>query len=244
MLHPVHKWFSTCTAVPSPEAAAIAYTISLANHCRFCATVHDAVLCSTGHASSAAAIRARRYESISSASIRNAALWAFSGFGHPAPEWIAAAAEAHFANRVGNALGLTAAFPFIPRPLRPWFAQRTAGASLLRPSGITGAPAAVSPVVEQRIRTHTQAWHGEEPGPNRGWVENYLADLSRPDRAIARLALLTALASHQVDYLVRDAFRDAVPGPGDLAAVIRWSAHLGAQRVVRTPPSGVVIAAA
>jgi len=244
MLHPVHKWFSTRTSKHPPETAAIAYTISLANRCRFCATLQEAILYSTGHSRTAAAIRNRRCESIPSPTLREAALWAFSGFGRPTAEWIAAATETHFANRVANAIGLTASLRFTPRLLRPWFAQRTAGATLLHPGRIAAAPAAVSSLVEKRVRTHVHAWHGEEPGPNRGWVENYLADLSRPDRAVARLALLTALASHQVDRLVRESFRDDVPSPAAFDAVLRWSALLGAQRVVRTLQSGVVIAAA
>ncbi|MBL8176828.1 MAG: hypothetical protein JNK48_19285 [Bryobacterales bacterium] len=235
---------SDCAGNQPVDASAIAYLISLHNRCRFCAVLHESSLHSSGHGGAATAIRTRAFDSINPAGLKEAVLWSCTGFGRPKPDWVAAAYTTHFTNRVANAVALPAPPGLAPKPLRRWMAHRTAGASLLRPAANPVLPAGLAAVVAHRVHTHVSAWRGEDPGPNRGWVENYLADLSLPDRAAARLALLTALASHQVDHLVREAFCHAAPDSLDILSVIRWGASLGARRAIDSLQSGVVIAAA
>ena len=81
-------------------------------------------------------------------------------------------------------------------------------------------------------------WDGAPPGPGRSWATDAVAGLPRADRAATRLALLTALASYQVDDAVvaEAGLRDA-----DLLGLTSWAAftaarHLGARMAVSALP--------
>ncbi len=56
--------------------------------------------------------------------------------------------------------------------------------------------------------------------------------------------MLTAMASHQVDRMVVDAFREWEAEDGKLEEVVNWGAWLGARRAIDRARSGVVHAAA
>lgn len=237
------RFFGHLHPCNSIESAAVAYVVSLHNRCPFCADLHEATLYGLRMRSTVAAIRERRFASIANPRLRQSVLWADAGLGHAEGEWSKAAEHAHFANRVANAMGWPAASRFTPRRIRKWAADRVARGRLVPSEPLHPTPALLSNEVEHRIRTHLRAWRGEDPGPNRGWVENYLADLTTSQRAAARLALLTAMASHQVDAFVRVAFQDRYGNPA-MEAVIEWAARLGSRRVMDVTSGRVVHAAA
>jgi AhpD family alkylhydroperoxidase len=244
LFHEVIGWFERCSDNDAAEGAAVAYTVSVQNRCWFCADVHEAALYGLGMGSVGGAIRSCCFGSIADGKVRRAAMWAYAGVGPAEEEWVQAAEGAHFANRVANAMGWRRASRLTPRLIRAWSARRLAGARLERREGMAVSPAVLPGEVEWRIRTHVRAWNGEEPGPNRGWVENYLADLTKRERAAARLALLTAMAPHQVDGMVREAFADAYGDVREMETVIRWAAWLGCRRAMDVTLGRVVDAAA
>jgi hypothetical protein len=82
-------------------------------------------------------------------------------------------------------------------------------------------------VVEARVG----AWSGEEPQLSRAWVQTAITGLSEPEAAAARLALLTALAPHQIDDVVVAAYRCHEPADRRLLALLAWSSAQAARRV-------------
>jgi len=81
------------------------------------------------------------------------------------------------------------------------------------------------------VRKRLEAWNGEDPGLSRNWVKDAIAPLSDAARPAGRLALLTALAPHQVDAGVIQAFRDQQPGDDQLIAVTAWASFTAARRI-------------
>lgn len=99
----------------------------------------------------------------------------------------------------------------------------------------------VAKPVRQLVIARLREWQGEEPGLSRGWAERAIDVLPPPHRASGRLALLAALASHQVDGAVLEAAR-ARPGPaGDetLVATAAWASFGAARRVGSWLATGV-----
>ena len=93
------------------------------------------------------------------------------------------------------------------------------------------AAVGVSERVRARVLAELAAWRGEDPGLGRGWVEEGIGDLEGPDRAEARLALLTARGSFQVDDGVISAFRVTRPADSDLIALTAWASLAAARRI-------------
>ena len=81
------------------------------------------------------------------------------------------------------------------------------------------------------VREHIIDWNGEPPSLSRGWVEKALAGLDDADQPAARLTLLTALASYQVDESTIDTFRAQQPGDDKLIAATAWASFTAARRV-------------
>lgn len=81
------------------------------------------------------------------------------------------------------------------------------------------------------VQTRLQAWQGEELGLSRAWVEHATRDLVEDERPIGRLALLTALASYQVDDEVVTAFRKLHPTDQALVGVVAWASFAAARRI-------------
>jgi AhpD family alkylhydroperoxidase len=107
---------------------------------------------------------------------------------------------------------------------------------------VAGAFAGFAAVVEQagsavlpepvRVLTsaRVQAWGGETIGLSRRWVEEAAAEVQDEHRAAARLTLLTALASYQVDASVVGDFRSRYPGDSQLIAATAWASFTAARR--------------
>lgn len=100
-------------------------------------------------------------------------------------------------------------------------------AAVLEHAGAT----ALSPKVRTVVHNHVQSWNGDDPSLSRQWVEQAIDELDDEDRATCRLALLAALASHQIDEHVVEAFRAYRPGDHDLVTVLAWASFTAARRV-------------
>lgn len=88
----------------------------------------------------------------------------------------------------------------------------------------------VSEPVRVLVTAELAGWHGEPRGPSRAWVEDAVSALPEPHRAAGRLALLTALASYQIDRAVVAEFRRRQPGDTALIELTSWAALAAARR--------------
>ncbi len=89
-------------------------------------------------------------------------------------------------------------------------------------------PAAVRDVVAAVLHD----WRGDDPGLSMHWLDEATNVLTDPfDRASARLALLTAIASYRVDETVISTFRSHRPSDADLIANTAWASLKATQRI-------------
>lgn len=127
---------------------------------------------------------------------------------------------------------------FVPQANLPedlsWAATNTAVAGafagfakVVEEAGREVLPEQVRALVSERV----QAWNGEAMGISRHWVENAVVEINEAHRAAARLALLTALASYQVDASVVEGFQSQYPDDGQLIAATAWASFTAARRV-------------
>ena len=79
--------------------------------------------------------------------------------------------------------------------------------------------------------SHTNAWNGEEMPLSRSWVEDAIASMGEEYKPVARLALLTALASHQVEEGAVEAFRKQRPTETDLVRTVAWASFAATRRI-------------
>ncbi|ROP41683.1 AhpD family alkylhydroperoxidase [Saccharothrix texasensis] len=85
--------------------------------------------------------------------------------------------------------------------------------------------------VRSLVLEHLARWDGKPMGVSRAWVEDAIAGLPEDQRDAGRLALLTALASYQIDQSVLDRFRAGRPDDGSLIDLTSWSSLAAARRV-------------
>ena len=93
-------------------------------------------------------------------------------------------------------------------------------------AALGGAAAAIeeaaADVITQPVRDlvtgRLNSWDGRQPGPSKAWSDEAVAGLDAADRPAGRLALLTALAPHQVGKADVADFRSATTG-GDAAVI-------------------------
>ncbi len=78
---------------------------------------------------------------------------------------------------------------------------------------------------------HLESWQGEDPGLSRSWVERAIIGLDERVKPAARLTLLTALASYQVDEGVINAFRANEPSDESLVKATAWASYMAARRI-------------
>src|SRR5262249_21644380 len=81
----------------------------------------------------------------------------------------------------------------------------------------------LSPQVRALVSETLSTWHGEPAGLGQAWVESAVAGLVGADQAAGRLALLTALASYQVDEKTIRAFRTHYATDAQLVGVAAWA---------------------
>jgi AhpD family alkylhydroperoxidase len=108
---------------------------------------------------------------------------------------------------------------------------------------VAGAVARAAAVAEQLGATfvpeeakavvfgHVSRWRGEAMGPSRAWVEEAIGPVAPRARPAARLGLLAALASFQIDEGVVRAFREQSASDEALLGMAAWAAFTAARRV-------------
>jgi len=99
-------------------------------------------------------------------------------------------------------------------------------AGVVEEAGRRVLPEPVRFLVAERIG----AWHGEAMGLSRSWVEEAVVELREAHRAAARLALLTAFASYQVDAGGVEDFQAHYPDDAQLIAATAWASFSAARR--------------
>lgn len=103
--------------------------------------------------------------------------------------------------------------------------------------------AALPATVRELLQGWLAQWRGEDMSLSRAWVELAVEGLKAQERPVARLALLAALASHQVDDGVMQACRSEGMTDADLIATASWAAF-GAARQIASWLSPLLEAAA
>jgi alkylhydroperoxidase family enzyme len=132
----------------------------------------------------------------------------------------------------GDALALLPGAEELPADLS-WAAANpcvaaalAAAAAAFEAAGVRAAP----PSVRAAVHTRLSEWDGAAPGLSRSWVEDEIVQLPAADRPAGRLALLTALASYQVDAAVIEEYRFADPDDAALVDLTSWAAFAAARR--------------
>jgi AhpD family alkylhydroperoxidase len=106
-----------------------------------------------------------------------------------------------------------------------------AGAFARGAAAIDGAGRRAVPAeVRELVVAHVSRWDGRPLGPSRAWVEDAVAALPAGLRPAGRLALLTALASYQIDQPVIDRFRADRPDDRSLIELTSWASFTAARR--------------
>ena len=82
-----------------------------------------------------------------------------------------------------------------------------------------------------RVEEHVGKWSGEDMGLSRSWLDQAVAGLEGQALDDAKLALLVALAPHQVDDALVKRFRDRRPQDSELIGAVSWAAFCAARRV-------------
>lgn len=118
--------------------------------------------------------------------------------------------------------------------------NETIEAAFTRAAGVIddAARASVPARVREVVRRELAFWPGSSPALTASWVEPAIVGLPASERATARLALLTAIASYQVDATVVDAFRRYQPSDRALVELVAWASLSAARslgkRLLRT----------
>ncbi|MBO0783243.1 MAG: carboxymuconolactone decarboxylase family protein [Ktedonobacteraceae bacterium] len=91
-------------------------------------------------------------------------------------------------------------------------------------------------LLAQKVRTlvsdFLQGWQGEQMPLSRAWVNQVVAPLPEADQAAGRLALLAAVAPHQIDAAIIRAFRVQQEADTPLVGVVAWASFQAARRIV------------
>nr|WP_237554907.1 carboxymuconolactone decarboxylase family protein [Streptomyces sp. SID4948] len=88
---------------------------------------------------------------------------------------------------------------------------------------------ALSQPVRRLVLDRLKVWDGRPVGISRGWVDGAVGELAAADRAAGRLALLTALASYQIDDEVIRGFHAETPDDTRLIEATAWAAMAAAR---------------
>ncbi|HEX4832633.1 MAG TPA: carboxymuconolactone decarboxylase family protein [Trebonia sp.] len=101
-----------------------------------------------------------------------------------------------------------------------------------------GAARSVPPAVREVVLAELGNWHGEQRGPSRAWADAAIGALPAADQAAGRLAMLTALASYQVDRSVIGEFRSGGASDAQLIELTSWASLAAARRACAWIPVG------
>lgn len=143
--------------------------------------------------------------------------------------------------RPGDSIGLLAAAP--PAPDLDWAAaERRVHDAFGRAAATVDAAAAssVPTAVRELVAAELADWDGTPPGLSRSWADGPVGALPAADQPAARLALLVAKASYQVDDDVVGAYREGQPVDAALVELVSWAGLAAARveggRLARTRP--------
>ncbi|HEU5333354.1 MAG TPA: carboxymuconolactone decarboxylase family protein [Actinocrinis sp.] len=118
-------------------------------------------------------------------------------------------------------------------PLPPDLAWAAAepgiAAALARATASIDRPT-VPPPIRHIVESELDAWDGRPKGPSRLWAGAAVSGLPERDRPTGRLALLTAMASYQVDDTVIAEYRAGHPSDRELIELTSWAAMAAARR--------------
>ena len=89
----------------------------------------------------------------------------------------------------------------------------------------------LSDAMRRTSEAHLREWNGGNQPLSRSWIQPVLAHLPADERAVAQVALLTALAPHQMCEPVVAEFRAVHPGDEALIAVAAWGAFAATRRI-------------
>ncbi len=90
----------------------------------------------------------------------------------------------------------------------------------------------LTPPVRALVADFLHGWQGEPLPLSRSWVNQAVARLPETDHAAGRLALLAAVAPHQIDAEIIRAFREQQEADALLVGVVAWAAFQAACRIV------------
>jgi len=89
--------------------------------------------------------------------------------------------------------------------------------------------------IPQRVRglvlEQVNQWDGQPQALGQQWLEQVIRPLPADQQPMARLALLTALASYRVDEQTIAAFRELYPDDESLLGVTAWASYVAARRI-------------
>jgi alkylhydroperoxidase family enzyme len=85
--------------------------------------------------------------------------------------------------------------------------------------------------VRELVLDRVSQWNGRPVALSRSWVEDAIAALPPNHQPAGRLALLTALASYQIDQPVIDRFRAKQPDDAALIDLTAWASLTAARRI-------------
>ncbi|MEO3867438.1 carboxymuconolactone decarboxylase family protein [Nonomuraea sp. B12E4] len=91
--------------------------------------------------------------------------------------------------------------------------------------------------VRDLVTSCLNGWDGTPPGPSRAWLADPVSGLPPAQRPAARLALLTAMASYQVDQEVVNEFRRQAPSDLTLVEFTAWASLTAARLAIWRPHS-------
>ena len=90
----------------------------------------------------------------------------------------------------------------------------------------------VSPAVRRCVEANLATWQNEQMPISRAWVEEEVADLEGEDQAIARLALVLAKASYQIDESLVTPL--LAGGEERFIRILAWASFVAARRFIGT----------
>jgi AhpD family alkylhydroperoxidase len=102
----------------------------------------------------------------------------------------------------------------------------------------TGAARMVSDPVRSLVLHRLTDWSGDQLGISPSWADDAVSGLPAADRATGKLALLTAMASFQVDRTVVEQFRQSYPDDRSLIELTSWASLAAARRIGKWIPAG------
>lgn len=90
----------------------------------------------------------------------------------------------------------------------------------------------LAPQVHALVADFLHGWWGEPLPLSRAWVNQAVVSLPVADHAVGKLALLAAVAPHQIDAEIIRAFRRQQETDAQLVGVVAWASFQAARRII------------